>query len=89
MERFMIENWMVTREKLSGNCLVCYAYLYAATNGCNEPYTGGYEQLAQDIGVTIPTVYNVLKKLSVPNRPLIDCTDMNSIRCIVRGVKCS
>lgn len=60
---FLVLNWMVTDKGLSGNELVCYAYLYQQTQGGQQPYTGGYEKIASAIGVTFPTAYNVLKKL--------------------------
>lgn len=54
---------MVTKMGLSGNGLVCYAWLYAETDKGHQAYTGGYERLANAIGTTAPTAYNVLNKL--------------------------
>ena len=80
---FMIHDWMIHREKLSGNYLTCSAFLYHETDGGKERYRGGYELLAMEIGVTTPSIYNILRKLSSPARPLVDASDMKSIRLIV------
>ena len=61
-ERFEIAGWMVEKG-LSGNELVCYAYLYKQTEEGKSAYLGGYEKIAKAIGVTFPTAYNVLKKM--------------------------
>ena len=59
---FMIYDWMVEKG-LSGNELVCFAYLYKATGNGQQVYNGGYEGIAKAMGVTFPTAYNVLRKL--------------------------
>lgn len=61
---FMIMEWMVSDKGLSGNELVCYAYLYDATQNGQQVYNGGYEGIAKAIGVTFPTAYSVLRKLA-------------------------
>lgn len=61
---FMIMEWMVSDKGLSGNELVCYAYLYDATQNGQQVYNGGYEGIAKAIGVTFPTAYTMLRKLS-------------------------
>ena len=58
----MIYDWMVEKG-LSGNELVCYAFLHGATQGGQQVYNGGYEGIAKAMGVTFPTAYNVLRKL--------------------------
>lgn len=61
-EFFSIFDWMVEKG-LSGNELVCYAYLCKETAQGEKSFTGGYEKIAKAIGVTFPTAYNVLKKM--------------------------
>ena len=61
---FSIENWMINKYCLNGNELVGFAFLWKRTNGGKERYDGGYSELAAAIGVTIPTTYNVLRKLT-------------------------
>ena len=63
MEKFSIESFMTRDLKLNGNELVAYAFLNAVTNGGKEVYMGGYTELAEAMGVTVPTTYNVLRKL--------------------------
>lgn len=60
---FMIMNWMVAKKGLSGNELVCYAFLYHETDGGKQVYVGGYEGIAKAIGSTFPTAYNLLRKM--------------------------
>lgn len=60
---FTIEKFMIERLGLSGNELVAYAYLYDATQQGKDAFVGGYSQIAGAMGVTIPTAYNVLRKL--------------------------
>lgn len=62
-KKIIIESWMVDEKRLSGNELVCYAYVWNMTNGGDVEYTGGYASIAKAIGVTAPSVYNVLGKL--------------------------
>lgn len=59
----VIEDWMIEREKLTGNVLICYAYLWQETDGGKEPYVKGYQPIAERMGVTTPSVYNALKAL--------------------------
>ena len=59
---FLIYDFM-TAAGLSGNELVAYAFLYDATEEGKKKYEGGQDEIARNIGVTIPTVYNVLNKM--------------------------
>jgi DNA-binding MarR family transcriptional regulator len=61
--KFYVMKWMTSRLGLSGNELVAYAYLYEVTADGTKPYDGGYTELSEVMGTTIPTVYNTLKKL--------------------------
>jgi len=61
--KFSILKWMTNRLGLNGNELVAYAYLYEVTADGTKPYDGGYTELSEVMGTTIPTVYNTLKKL--------------------------
>ena len=63
-KNFLIESFMTNKIGLSGNELVAYAFLYDATAKGTEVYMGGYTELAAAMGVTIPTTYNVLRKLT-------------------------
>ena len=56
---FMVKKWMISELGLSGNELVCFAFLYDATKGGSEEYQGGYKQLTEVMNTTIPTTYNV------------------------------
>ena len=69
-EKFVIFEFMTGKLGLSGNELVAYAFLYDATGGGKKQYEGGQDEIAENIGVTIPTVYNVLKKME--DRGLIE-----------------
>lgn len=60
----MIKKWMISEMGLSGNDLVCYAFLYDATKAGSEEYDGGYKQLTEVMNTTIPTTYNVLKRMA-------------------------
>jgi len=61
--KFSVLAWMTASLGLSGNELVAYAYLYEVTADGTKPYDGGYTELSEVMGTTIPTVYNTLKKL--------------------------
>ena len=60
---FEVRKFMTVDMGLSGNNLVVYAFLWNQTNGGTKPYTDGYMRISEAVGVTIPTVYNVLEKL--------------------------
>lgn len=60
---FMVFDWMVTEKGLSGNELVCYAFLCEQTKHGEQTYNGGYEGIASAIGVTFPTAYSLLRKM--------------------------
>lgn len=75
---FTIFDWMVLDKGLSGNELVCYAYLYQQTDGGKRSYTGGYESIAKTIGVTFPTAYNVLRKMK--DHGLVEYDAVNEVR---------
>lgn len=61
---FMIKKWMISELGLSGNDLVAYAFLYDATGKGENEYQGGYKQLTEVMNTTIPTTYNVLKRMA-------------------------
>lgn len=77
---FMVFNKMVTELGLSGNELVCFAYLYNEVQD-KEKFTGGYEKIAAAIGTTIPTAYNVLKKLREKGLVQYDSVTEISVCC--------
>ena len=60
---FPILRWMIKDLCLSGNELVAYAFLYDATKQGKEAYGDGYRLLTEVMNSTIPTTYNILKKL--------------------------
>ena len=64
-EKFIIFEFMTGELGLSGNELVAYAFLYNETLCGKKLYEGGQDVIAANIGVTIPTVYNVLNKMEV------------------------
>ena len=70
---FMVKKWMISELGLSGNELVCFAFLYDATKGGSEEYQGGYKQLTEVMNTTIPTTYNVLRRMA--EKKLIGITD--------------
>lgn len=70
MKKFAIEGWMTQELGLSGNELVCYAFLWDSTKGGKEVFTGGYTKVSAAINTTVPTAYNTLKKLA--KRDIID-----------------
>lgn len=78
---FTVLSWMVTEKGLSGNELVCFAFLYEETQQGQSHYHGGYEGIANAIGVTFPTAYNVLKKMKV--KGLVDYNAVSDIMIIV------
>lgn len=63
-KKFLIENWMTADLGLSGNELVAFAFMWSESKQGVEEYDGGYTELAAAMGVTIPTTYNVLRKLA-------------------------
>ena len=77
---FLIMDWMVLDKGLSGNELVCYAYLYQQTDAGKQPFKGGYESIAKAIGVTFPTAYNVLRKMK--DRGLVDYEAVNDVSLV-------
>ena len=76
---FKIENWMTGTLGLSGNDLVAFAFLWKVTKQGTEQFDGGFTELAQAMGVTVPTTYNVLRKLV--DRKLIE------FGCVRDGIK--
>ena len=76
---FKIENWMTGTLGLSGNELVAFAFLWNMTKQGAEQYDGGFTELASAMGVTVPTTYNVLRKLV--DRKLIE------FGCVRDGIK--
>lgn len=78
---FTVFNWMVLDKGLSGNELVCYAFLYKETEAGTCRYQGGYEGIATAIGVTFPTAYNVLKKMK--DKGLVEYEAVNNVGLVV------
>ena len=74
---FLIKKWMISQLGLSGNELVAYAFLYDATKGGKEVYTGGYRVLTEMLNSTIPTAYNVLKRMR--DRKLIETVEGDTL----------
>ncbi len=72
-EKFIIFEFMTGKLGLSGNELVAYAFLYDATGGGKKQYEGGQGEIAENIGVAVPTVYNILGKMEA--RGLIERQD--------------
>lgn len=77
---FSVEKFMTERHGLSGNELVAYAFLYNETAQGHDKFTGGYSQIASAIGVTIPTAYNVLKKLK--EKGLVNYEELSEITMV-------
>lgn len=61
---FTVKKWMIAELGLGGNDLVCYAFLYDTTGKGEKEYQGGYKQLTEVMNTTIPTTYNVLRRLA-------------------------
>lgn len=76
MAKFYVESFMTEKLGLNGNELVGYAFLYAMTKQGAEVYMGGYTELAVAMGVSVPTTYNVMKKLV--DRGLVQFGDVRS-----------
>lgn len=77
---FTVLSWMVTEKGLSGNELVCFAFLYEETMQGVKSYCGGYEGIAKAIGVTFPTAYNVLKKMKA--KGLVDYDAVSEVKLV-------
>lgn len=81
---FMIKKWMISELGLSGNDLVAYAFLYDATGKGENEYQGGYKQLTEVMNTTIPTTYNVLKRMA--EKGLITVVDGSTLSIrVTRG----
>lgn len=63
-KNFVIENWMVTERGLSGNELVLYAIMWKESKKGEKVVQGDYAALSAQMGTTIPTLYNCIKKLT-------------------------
>lgn len=62
-KKFEIESFMTESLGLSGNELVLFALLWHESKGGKREVAGDYVGLSKAINTTIPTLYNVLKKL--------------------------
>ena len=80
----MVKKWMISELGLSGNDLVAYAFLYEATGKGENEYQGGYKQLTEVMNTTIPTTYNVLKRMA--EKGLITIVDGSTLSIRVCGV---
>lgn len=60
---FLVEIWMMKDLGLSGNELLMYAYLHDVTKKGKEVFDGGYTELSGAMNMTVPTVYNIIKRL--------------------------
>lgn len=63
-KKFEIENWMVSDKGLSGNELVLFAIMWEESGKGQKSVMGDYAALSAQMGTTIPTLYNCLKKLA-------------------------
>lgn len=63
VKNWMIEGFMVERLNLSGNELVLYALLWKESNKGEKVVEGDYTAISQRMGITIPTMYNCIRKL--------------------------
>lgn len=60
---YEIQPFMMEKMKLSGNELVLFAILWKETDGGKKMAQMDYQGWSAAMGVTIPTLYNVLNKL--------------------------
>lgn len=63
MKSFSIESFMTEQLGLSGNELVLFAILWKESKAGKEKVQGNYSFLSGRMGVTIPTMYNAVKRL--------------------------
>lgn len=62
-KNFIVCDWMVSEKGLTGNALLCYAFLYTLTQHQGTLYCGSYDDIANAIGCTRIVVYNIVKRL--------------------------
>lgn len=58
-----ISGWMINEMSLSGNELLCYALIYGFSQDNESSYSGGRKYIKNLLGVSLPTVDNVLDNL--------------------------
>ena len=61
---FMIEQWMTGGLGLSGNELVLFAIIWKESKKGEQAVDGDYEGLSQAMGVSVPTLYSCIKRLT-------------------------
>jgi DNA-binding MarR family transcriptional regulator len=59
----MIEKFMTAKLGLSGNELVLFSILWKESDKGQKIVEGDYKKLSEGMNVTIPTMYNSIKKL--------------------------
>lgn len=62
-KNFMIEKFMTAKLGLSGNELVLFSILWKESDKGQKIVEGDYKKLSEGMNVTIPTMYNSIKKL--------------------------
>ena len=61
--KIIIEDFMTQSLKLSGNELVLFAIFWRESNGGKNEVKLDYTRFPTDMGVSLPTLYNCLRKL--------------------------
>jgi Fe2+ or Zn2+ uptake regulation protein len=59
----MIEKFMTAKLRLSGHELVLFSILWKESDKGQKIVEGDYKKLSEGMNVTIPTMYNSIKKL--------------------------
>lgn len=59
----LVQGWMITKLKLSGNELLCYALIYGFSQDGNSVFSGTASYIADWLGIEKRSVFNVLQKL--------------------------
>ncbi len=91
MATIVIEDWMIRDEKLSGTPLLAFALIHGCTQKGEGCWYGGYERLAERVGVTERSAINSVKLLIESGRVektdgVIDGKARKVLRsCVSRG----
>ena len=62
-KNIIIESWMTSDLKLSGNTLILFAILWRDSKKGEIPAKDDYANHSAAMGVSVPTYYNAVKKL--------------------------
>ena len=62
-KNIIIESWMTSELKLSGNTLILFAILWRDSKKGEIPARDDYANHSAAMGVSVPTYYNAVKKL--------------------------